>query len=86
MVLQMQLNKFFQYSFYLIYFIKFIIEKCSESTGKILTLYFFTNFLIKSHPQITDSLFAIRIFFTYFNYFKVGSSPAIPGIAEYRNI
>ena len=60
----------------------FIIEKCSESTGNILTLYFFLYLFIKSQPQITDSLLAIRIFLLIFNDFKVGCKPAIPGIAN----
>ena len=34
------------------------------------------------HPQIIDSLFAINIFLLFLINFKVGSNPAIPGIAE----
>ena len=33
------------------------------------------------HPQIIDSLLAIKIFLLFFNILRVGSSPAIPGIA-----
>ena len=36
-------------------------EKCSESTGIKSVLFFFNSFLIKFHPQIIDSLFAIVI-------------------------
>ena len=39
------------------------IEKCSESTGINLVLYLINSFLISFHPQIIDSLFAIKIFF-----------------------
>ena len=58
------------------------IEKCSESIGIILVLYFLASFFIRFHPQIIDSLFAIKIFFENLMILIVGSKPAIPGIAE----
>ena len=62
--------------------INFKIEKCSESTGSILTLYFFINLFIKSQPQIIDSLLAMRIFLLDLIAVNVGSNPEIPGIAK----
>ena len=58
------------------------MEKCSESIGINLVFFFFDKFLIKCHPQITDSLFAIRIFLLSFINAIVGSRPENPGIAE----
>ena len=63
-------------------FNNFIIEKCSESIGIILVLFFLAFFLIKFHPHITDSLFAINSFLLIFIISSVGSRPAIPGIAD----
>ena len=37
--------------------------------------------LIKFHPQITDSLFANKIFLLSCTIFRVGKRPANPGIA-----
>jgi len=39
------------------------------------------TFFIKFHPQIIDSLFAIRIFLLILVNSTVGFNPAIPGIA-----
>ena len=55
-------------------------EKCSESTGINFVLFFFNSFLIKFHPHIMDSLFAIAIFFVNLIIFKVGTNPSIPTI------
>ena len=44
-------------------------------------LYLFDCFFIKFQPQIIDSLFAINIFLLFLIKLKVGSKPAIPGIA-----
>ena len=41
------------------FFVSSIIEKCSESTGNILVLYFLIYFDNISQPQIIASLFAI---------------------------
>ena len=60
----------------------FIIEKCSESTGIILVLFFFACWFKNFHPQIIDSLFAIKIFLLFLIICNVGSRPAIPGIDE----
>ena len=60
--------------------IKDQIEKCSESTGMIFVLFKIDFFLIKFHPHIIDSLFAIAIFFVNLIILIVGSSPAIPTI------
>ena len=48
----------------------------------ISVLYFAALFFIKVHPQIIDSLFAIKIFLLFLMIDKVGSNPAIPGIAK----
>ena len=58
------------------------IEKCSESIGIILVLYFIERLLIIFHPHITDSLLAKSTFLLFFNIKIVGESPAIPGIAK----
>ena len=50
--------------------------------GTILVLFFFAFSFIKFHPQIIDSLLAIRILFVLSIIFIVGFRPAIPGIAE----
>ena len=42
------------------------IEKCSESTGINLVLFFFNSLFNKFQAQIIDSLFAIAIFFVNF--------------------
>ena len=47
-----------------------------------LVLYLRAFFLIKSQPQMTDSLFAINIFLLNLIFRIVGFKPAIPGIAE----
>ena len=47
----------------------------------IFALYLIASFLIKDHPQIMDSLFAIKIFLLNFIKAKVGERPSIPGIA-----
>ena len=39
------------------------IEKCSESIGIIIVLFFFAILLIMFQPQIIDSLFANKTFF-----------------------
>ena len=57
------------------------IEKCSESIGINFVLYFFKSFLIKGHPHIIDSLFAIAIVFVNFMIFSVGIKPSNPEIA-----
>ena len=44
-------------------------------------LLFKAAFLIKFHPQIIDSLFAIKIFLLFFVNSMVGFKPAIPGMA-----
>ena len=64
---------------------KLKIEKCSESIGMICVFVFFALVLIKFHPQIIDSLFAINILLVNFIILIVGSKPAIPGIAEIVN-
>ena len=62
------------YIFFNIFFFFFlkhtIIEKCSESTGINCFYFFLILFLIKFHPQIIDSLFAIAIFFVYLIIFN----------------
>ena len=58
------------------------IEKCSESTGINFVLCFWSCLLIKHHPQIIDSLFAIAIVFVCFTIFKVGLRPSKPVIAH----
>ena len=60
--------------------VKFHTEKCSESTGINLVLYFFNFFSIKYQPQIIDSLFALAIVFVNFIISKVGLSPFRPEI------
>ena len=75
------IKKFF-ISDFLCSFKSWKIEKCSESTGTISDLYLSEFFLIKSQPQIIDSLFAINIFLLFFIIEIVGFKPAIPGIAE----
>ena len=47
----------------------------------IFALYLIASFLIKGHPQIIDSLFAIKIFLLNFIKAMVGERPSIPGIA-----
>ena len=47
-----------------------------------LVLDFFEAFFIKFHPQITDSLFAIKSFLLFLTISIVGSNPSIPGIAD----
>ena len=56
------------------------IEKCSESTGINFVLNFLRSFLLRFHPQMIASLFAIAIFFVYLIILIVGSSPCIPDI------
>ena len=48
----------------------------------ILVLYFVAERFNKLHPQITASLFAIKIFFVNLIIFIVGLRPMMPGIAE----
>ena len=48
----------------------------------IVVLYLFAFLIIKSQPQIIASLLANKILSLYFDNFKVGANPAIPGIAE----
>ena len=60
--------------------VKFHIEKCSESIGINLVLYFFNFFFIKYQPQIMDSLFALAIVFVNFITSKVGLRPSKPDI------
>ena len=72
----------FSISSMLVFLISWSIEKCSESMGTILVLFFFAFSFIKFHPQIIDSLLAMRIFFVLPMIFIVGFRPAIPGIAE----
>ena len=72
----------FSISSILVFLISWSIEKCSESMGTILVLFFFAFSFIKFHPQIIDSLLAIRIFFELPIIFIVGSRPTMPGIAE----
>ena len=57
------------------------MEKCSESIGIKFVLFFFKNDDIRCHPQIIDSLLAIKIFFVWGIIFNVGSRPSIPEIA-----
>ena len=64
------------------FFINSIIEKCSESIGIIFVLFFTEKFLIKFHPQIIASLLAKSNFLVNLINAKVGTKPAIPGIAE----
>ena len=66
-------------------FINDHIEKCSESNGINFVLFFFNSFLIKFHPHIIDSLFAIPKFFEYLIICNVGSKPSSPEIAEIEN-
>ena len=47
--------------------------------GIKLVLYFI-NFLIICHPQIIDSLLAIKIFLLLGIIFNVGSKPSMPDI------
>ena len=54
------------------------IEKCSESTGIKVVLFFFNSFLINSQPQIIDSLLAIAIFFLILIILNVGHKPKKP--------
>ena len=54
------------------------IEKCSESTGINLVLFFWSSFFIKFHPQIIDSLLAIAINFVYLIISIVGCKPSKP--------
>ena len=54
------------------------IEKCSESNGTKLVLFFFSAFFINFQPQIIDSLFAIPKFSVYLIVFNVGSNPSMP--------
>ena len=56
------------------------IEKCSESTGINLVLFLINFLLIKFHPHIIASLFAIAIFLVNFIILIVGSKPSIPEI------
>ena len=58
------------------------MEKCSESIGSILVLYFFLNLDISDQPQIIDSLFAIATVLLILIASSVGCNPAIPTIAE----
>ena len=46
--------------------------------GFVFSCFFF----IKSQPQITASLLANKILSLNFNNLRIGSNPAIPGIAE----
>ena len=46
-----------------LFFNKYQIEKCSESTGIKFVLFFASFFLISPQAHIIDSLFAIAIFF-----------------------
>ena len=57
------------------------IEKCSESIGIKFVLCLSIFFLIKLHPHIKDSLFAIAIVFEEGIIFNVGSRPSKPLIA-----
>ena len=50
------------------------IEKCSESTGINLVLFFLSSFLISGHPQTIASLFAIAINFVLLIIFIVFAS------------
>ena len=72
--------KIFLISFLLVF--EFNKEKCSESKGIILVLYFFDSFFIKFQPQIIDSLLAIKSFFVDLIILIVGFKPAIPEIAD----
>ena len=58
------------------------IEKCSESIGITFVLYLEARLFIKCQPHIIDSLLASRIFLLLLVIIKVGSRPAIPGIAD----
>ena len=60
--------------------IKLNIEKCSESIGINLVLFFFNLILIKFHPQIIDSLFAMSIFLVKGITSSVGFKPFITDI------
>ena len=57
------------------------MEKCSESIGIKFVLFFFKTDEIICHPQIIDSLLAIKIFLVWGIIFNVGSRPSIPEIA-----
>ncbi len=46
-----------------------------------MVLFLNAVFLIKFHPQIIDSLLAIKIFLLFFVNSIVGFNPAIPGMA-----
>ena len=58
------------------------IEKCSESTGINLVLFFINFFSIRCQAHIIDSLFAIAIFFVESMQSIVESKPAKPVIAH----
>ena len=70
------------------FFIKFQIEKCSESRGIKLVLFFFNFSFINSQPQIIDSLFAIRMFSVWGIISSVGFKPSIPimELIQYDNL
>ena len=57
------------------------IEKCSESTGIKVVLFFLNSFLINGHPQTIASLFAIAINLVRLIILYVGNNPPIPEIA-----
>ena len=56
------------------------IEKCSESIGIKLVLYFLNFFSINFQPQIIDSLFALAKFLDTGINLSVGSRPSNPEI------
>ena len=62
--------------------IKLAIEKCSESIGVKIQLYFLSSFEINFHPQIILSLLAIKIFLENLIILIVGNKPAIPEMAD----
>ena len=65
----------------LLFLINWNIEKCSESTGIKVVLFFESSLRIRFQPQIIDSLFAIAILFVNLITLSVGINPSIPDIA-----
>ena len=49
------------------------IEKCSESIGIKLVLFFLSSFLISGHPHTIASLFAIAINFVRFIAYSISA-------------
>ena len=58
------------------------IEKCSESIGINLHLFFFNSFINILFPKTIDSLLAINKFLVTFDILIVDMKPSFPAIEE----